>query len=139
MLSTIASSATLFFRLQSFPKSVSFPRSWLFTSGRQKYWSLNVSPSNEYLGLISLGLTGCCSCKTLMSFLQHYNWKASVIWCSAFFMLISLPTQVRGGLIFWCHILLSFSYCLWGSPGKNTGVVCHFLLQWIMFSQNTSL
>ena len=31
----------------------SFPRSWLFTSGRQKYWSLNISPSNEYLGLIS--------------------------------------------------------------------------------------
>ena len=60
MLSTISSSATLFFFcLQSFPESGSFPKSWLFTSGRQKYWSLNVSPSNEYLGL-----TGCSSCKT---------------------------------------------------------------------------
>ena len=74
-----------------------------------------------------------------MSFPQHYNWKASVLWCSTFFMLLSLLTWVGGGLIFWYHILLSFSYCLWGSPGKNTGVVCHFLLQWIMFCQNTSI
>ena len=28
-----------------------------------------------------------------------------------------------------------FSYCLWGSQGKNTEVVCHFLLQWITFCQ----
>ena len=26
--------------------------------------------------------------------------------------------------------LFVFSYCSWGSPGKNTGVVCYFLLQW---------
>ena len=26
-----------------------------------------------------------------------------------------------------------------GSPGKNTGVGCHFLLQWTMFHQNCSL
>ena len=26
-------------------------------------------------------------------------------------------------------ILFAFSYCSWGSPGKNTGVGCHFLLQ----------
>ena len=136
MLSTISSSATLFFFcLQSFLESGSFPRSWLFTSGRQKYQSLNVSPSNEYLGL-----TGCSSCKTLMSFPQHYNWKASVLWCSTFFMLLSLLTWVGGGLIFWYHILLSFSYCLWGSPGKNTGVVCHLLITWliILCSRNSS-
>ena len=27
-------------------------------------------------------------------------------------------------------ILFSFSYCAWGSQGKNTEVVCHSLLQW---------
>ena len=32
------------------------------------------------------------------------------------------------GLIFWCHIF-AVSYCSWGSPSKNTGVGCHFLLQ----------
>ena len=26
--------------------------------------------------------------------------------------------------------LFAFSYCSWGSQGKNTEVVCHFLLQW---------
>ena len=35
--------------------------------------------------------------------------------------------------------LLAFSYCPWGSPGKNTGVSCHFLLQWTAFCHNCSL
>ena len=35
--------------------------------------------------------------------------------------------------------LFAFSYCLCGFPGKNTGVGCHFLLQWTMFCQNSSL
>ena len=26
-----------------------------------------------------------------------------------------------------------FQYCSWGSRGKNTGVVCHSLVQWITF------
>ena len=29
--------------------------------------------------------------------------------------------------------LFTFSYCLWGSQGKNIEVVCHFLLQWTTF------
>ena len=27
----------------------------------------------------------------------------------------------------------AFSYCSWGSQGKNTEVVCHSLLQWTTF------
>ena len=56
-----------------------------------KYWSFsfNMSPSNEHSGLISfrldwldlLSLQG-----TLKSLLQHHNSKASILWCSAFFM-----------------------------------------------------
>ena len=51
-----------------------------------KYWS--ISPSNEYSGLISLGLTGLISLlsKKLSSLLQHHHSKASVLQCSAFFM-----------------------------------------------------
>ena len=56
-----------------------------------KYWSFSssISPSNEYSGLISfrmdwmdlLAVQG-----TLKSLLQHHSSKASVLWCSAFFM-----------------------------------------------------
>ena len=55
------------------------------------YWcfSLSISPSNEYSGLISfrmdwldlLAVQG-----TLKGLLQHHSSKASIIWCSAFFM-----------------------------------------------------
>ena len=33
--------------------------------------------------------------------------------------------------------LVAFSYCSWDSSGKNTEVVCHFLLQWTTFCQNS--
>ena len=54
-----------------------------------KYWSFNISPSNEYSGLISfrmdwldlLAVQG-----TLKSLLQHHSSKASLLWCSAFFI-----------------------------------------------------
>ena len=56
-----------------------------------KYWSFsfNISPYNEYPGLISfrmdwldlLAVEG-----TLKSLLQHCSSKASILWCSAFFM-----------------------------------------------------
>ena len=56
-----------------------------------RYWSVScsISPS-EYSGLISfrmdwldlLAVQG-----TLKSLLQHYNLKASIFWCSAFFMI----------------------------------------------------
>ena len=33
--------------------------------------------------------------------------------------------------------LFGFSYCSWGSQGKNTEVVCHSLLQWTTFCQTS--
>ena len=33
--------------------------------------------------------------------------------------------------------LFAFSYCSWGSQGKNTEVVCHSLFQWATFCQNS--
>ena len=45
------------------------------------------------------------------------------------------PTHLVG-LIFQCYSYFVFSYCSWSSQGKNTGVVCHSLLQWAMFCQN---
>ena len=33
----------------------------------------------------------------------------------------------------------AFSYCSWGSQGKNTEVACHSLLQWTTFCQTSPL
>ena len=56
-----------------------------------KYWSFSfsISPSNEYLGLISFRMD-CLDLLavqgTLKSLLQHHSSKASILQCSAFFI-----------------------------------------------------
>jgi len=54
-----------------------------------KYWSFSSSPSNEYSGLISFKID-CFDLLvvqgTLKSLLQHHSSKASIVWCSAFFI-----------------------------------------------------
>ena len=70
-----------------------------------KYWSfnLNISPSNEHPGLISfrmdwldlLAVQG-----TLKTLLQHHSSKASILWCSAFFIVqLSHPYMTTGKTI----------------------------------------
>ena len=67
-----------------------------------KYWSFsfNISPSNEYSGLISfrmdwfdlLAIQG-----TLKNLLQHQSSKASILWHSAFFIVqLSHPYLITG-------------------------------------------
>ena len=56
-----------------------------------KYWSVSfsISPSKEYSGLISFSLDWfdlIAVQRTLKSLLQHHNLKASILQCSAFFM-----------------------------------------------------
>ena len=70
-----------------------------------KYWSFSfsISPSNEHSGLISfrmdwvylLAVQG-----TLKSLLQHHSSKASILWCSAFFIVqFSHPYMTTGKTI----------------------------------------
>ena len=40
--------------------------------------------------------------------------------------------------LYWSIIDLAFFYSSWGSHSKHTGVVCHSLLWWITFCQNSS-
>ena len=72
---------------------------------RSKYWSFSfsISPSNEYSGLISfrmdwldlLAVQG-----TVKSLLQHHSLKASILPCSAFFMVqLSHPYMTTGKTI----------------------------------------
>ena len=109
-----------------------------------KYWSFSfsISPSNEYSGLISFGIDWSDLLAvqgTLKSLLQHHRSRASILrhstslWsnshihtccccCCCITSVVSdfvrphrwQPTKL-------CHP--------WDSPGKNTGVGCHFLLQ----------
>ena len=56
-----------------------------------KYWSFSfrISPSNEYSGLISFRMDWLDLLVvqgTLKSFLQHHSLKASILQCSAFFI-----------------------------------------------------
>ena len=97
---TISSSVVPFScRLQSFPESGSFQMRW------PKYWSFgfSVSPSNEYSGLISF-MIDCFDILavqgTLKSLLQQYSSKASVLRCSAFFIVqLSHPYMTTGKTI----------------------------------------
>ena len=100
---TISSSVVPFSScLQSFPASGSFPMSRIRWP---KYWSFsfNISPSNEHSGLIFfrmdwldlLAVQG-----TLKSLLQHYSSKASILQCSAFFIVqLSHPYMTTGKTI----------------------------------------
>ena len=94
------------FFLQSFPASGSFLMwSQLFTSGVQKkYWSfsfsISISPSHDYSGLNSLRIDWfdlLAVWGTLKSLLQHHSSKASILQCSAFFMVqLSHPYMTTG-------------------------------------------
>ena len=81
----ISFSGTLFFCLQSFSASESFPMSQLFASGGQNIGSsASVLPMNiqgwfttDWFDLLAVQ-------GTLKSLLQHHNSKASLLWCWAF-------------------------------------------------------
>ena len=70
-----------------------------------KYWSFsfNISPSNEHPGLSSFRmdwLNLLVVQGTLQSLLQHYSSKASILWCSAFFIVqLSHPYITTGKTI----------------------------------------
>ena len=105
---TISSSVIPFSScLKSFLASGSFPISQFFASGGQNMlkvcWNFSISLSNEYSGLISfmidwldlLAVQG-----TLKSLLQHQSSKASILWCSAFFIVqLSHPHMTTGKTI----------------------------------------
>ena len=67
------------------------------------YWSFSfsISPSNEYSGLISFRIDWLNLFAVqgiLKSLLQHHGSKASILWCSAFFMVqLSHPYGKENG------------------------------------------
>ena len=92
------------------PPSI-FPSIGVFYNGSAlrirwpKYWSFsfNISPSNEHPGLISFRLDWLDLLVvqgTFKSLLQHHSSKASILWCSAFFIVqLSHPYMTTGKTI----------------------------------------
>ena len=90
-----------------------------------KYWSFSISLSQEYSGLISfridwfylLAIQG-----TLKSLFQHHSSKASVLWCSAFFMVqLSHPYMTTEKTI---------ALTKWTFVGKVISLLLHISAFW---------
>ena len=93
------------------------------------YWSfsLKISPSNEHSGLISfrmhwldlLAVQG-----TLKSLLQHHSSEASILWCSAFFIVqLSHPCMTTGNTI---------ALTKWTFVGKEMSLLFHILSRFVI-------
>ena len=94
-----------------------------------KYWSFSfsISPSNEYSGLISfkidwldlLAVQG-----TLKSLLQHHSTKASILRCSAFFIVqLSHPYMTTGKNI---------AFTTWIFVGKVMSLLFNMLSRFVI-------
>ena len=71
---------------------------------------------------------GYCFCFGSISsfFLELFlHWSPVVYWAPTWGVYLSVS------------YLFAFSYCSWGSQGKNTEVVCHSLLHWATFCQSS--
>ena len=88
--------ASLFPSIRVFSNESVLPIRW------PKYWSFsfNISPSNEHSRLISFRvdwLDLLAVQETLKSLLQHHSSKASILWCSVFFVVqLSHPYMTTG-------------------------------------------
>ena len=88
-----------------FPSIRVFSNESVLLIRRLKYWSFsfNISPSNDYSGLISFRIDWLdllAVQETLKSLLQHLSSKASILWCSAFFRVqLSHPYMTTGKTI----------------------------------------
>ena len=77
--------------LSIFPSIRVFSNESILCISWPEYWSfsISISPSSEYSGLISFRVDWfdlLAVQRTLKSLLQHHSSKASILWCSAFFM-----------------------------------------------------
>ena len=98
---------------------ISWPKHWSF--------SFNISPSNEYSGLISFRMD-CLDLLavqgTLKSLLQHHSSKASILQCSAFFIVqLSHPYMTTGKTI---------ASTRWTFVGKVMSLLYRMLLRFVI-------
>ena len=94
----------------------------------QKYWSFNfsISPSSDYSGLISFRIDwfDLAAQGTLKSLLQHHSSKASILWCSTFFIVqLSHPYMTNGKTI---------ALTRWTFVGRVTSLLFNVLSRFVI-------
>ena len=113
---TIQPSHPLLFLPSIFPSIRVFSNESALHIRQPKYQKFNISPSNEYSCLISFRIDWFAFLAvlgTLKSCHQHPSLKASILWCSAFFMVqLSHPYMTTGKTIALTSWTLSAKYCL---------------------------
>ena len=113
-----------------------FPRIRVFSSESvlhirwPKYWSFSfhISPSNEYLLLISYRINwlDLLAAQGTLSLLQHHSSKASILWHSAFFIFqLSYPYMTTGKTI---------ALTRWTFVGKVMSLLLNMLSRFIIAS-----
>ena len=90
-----------------------------------RYWSINfsISPSTEYSGLISFGIDqfDLVVEGILKNLYQHHNSKASIPWCSAFFVVQhSHLYMTTGKPCCCCSVIHPSSFCPQSFPATGT-------------------
>ena len=114
-----------------FPSIRVFPNESALCIRWPKYWrfsfSFSISPSNEYSGLISLRIPWfdlLAVQGTLKSLLQHHSSKASILRCSAFFIVqLSHPYMTTGKTI---------ALTIWTFVGKVMSLLFNMLSRMVI-------
>ena len=105
------------------PTALNLSQHQFFTSGDQSMGAAasSISPSNEYSGMISLRIDWfdlLSVQRTLKSLLQHHSSKASILWCSAFFIVqLSHPYMTTGKTI---------ALTVWTFVGKIMSLIFYY-------------
>ena len=121
-----------------FPSITVFSNESVFRIRWPKYWSFSISPSNVHAGLISFRIDWLDLLAVQESLFQHHSSKASILWCSAFFIVqlshpymttgktIALTRQIFvGKVMFLLFNMLSRLVIAFLSRGK------HLLISWL--------
>ena len=110
----------------TFPSIRVFSNESVLCIRRPKYWSFSFSigPSNEYSGLISFRFDLLAVQGILKSLLQHQSSKASILQCSAFFMVqLSHPYMTTGKII---------ALTIWTFVGKIMSLLFNTLSRFVI-------
>ena len=123
LLPSIISSIEVFSSIRVFSNELAlhirWPKCWSF--------SFNINPFSEYSGLISFRVNWfdlVAVQGTVKSPLQHHNLKASVLQCSAFFMVqLSHPNMTTGKTI---------ALAVWTFVGKSMSLLFNTLSRFVI-------